>query len=198
MNNLAGPEKKFFEFSVLGILASRTAMEHEYNIKLSSSETIAEVFINKENIDKVTFDQYSEKHQNEIDRIRNLATEERKKGFNGRVNFLKWYLSKEKVCCYCGVKENDLEKYFNDANMQYKNARQRGKKLEIERIITAPPSQNRYTEANTDLACYVCNNAKSDFISAKAFKEIAKGINKFWAKNKIEAVFPEKSSIWNQ
>ena len=43
-----------------------------------------------------------------------------------------------------------------------------------------PKEKNLYRSDNCKLACYVCNNAKSDFISPKDFKPIAEGINKFW------------------
>jgi hypothetical protein len=42
------------------------------------------------------------------------------------------------------------------------------------------------------LACYVCNNAKSDFITAKEFEPIARGIHNFWKeKTKKKIDFPE-------
>ena len=90
-------------------------------------------------------------------------------------------------------------------NEQYKNARQRGQYLEIERIVTAPKEKNVYSKENCALVCYICNNAKSDFLSPKSFKSIAKGINEFWNKtlriNKFRlkrVVFPEKSKIWDK
>ena len=102
-----------------------------------------------------------------------------------------------------GVEEIDLERYFNNNNKQYyrneeDKARQRGKYLEIERIVTAPKDKNKYTIQNTDLACYICNNAKSDFISPKNFKPIACGINNFWNNQNIEATFLSESDIWNK
>ena len=110
--------------------------------------------------------------------------------FESWLEFYNWY--KEKIindnsCCYCGIKEKDLEIYFNKQTSQYfvnedDKARQRGKVLELERIVTAPKEKNIYSKDNCALACYICNNAKSDFLSAKSFKPIAKGINVFWNK----------------
>lgn len=138
-----------------------------------------------------------------LSRAVKLATYNRPKGFDGEKEFIAWYTKKDKICCYCGVKEEDLEEYFksDEGNPQTKNAvkRGRGMHLEIERIKTAN-GENEYTKENCDLACYICNNAKSDFLSAKDFKPIAKGINEFWKKhlgNKGDKViFPEKSEIW--
>ena len=74
-------------------------------------------------------------------------------------------------------------------------------RLEIERIKTAD-GKNEYTKENCALACYICNNAKSDFLSAYDFKPIAEGINKFWndylkkLDPKKEVKFDSGSEIW--
>lgn len=134
-------------------------------------------------------------------RIENLAQDEEDKQtakFKSKEEFLEWYKKQPKKCCYCGVKEEYLKKYFNQENEQYKEARQRGQYLEIERIVTAPKNKNVYSEDNCALVCYICNNAKSDFLSPENFKPIAKGINEFW--NNIlnnNVVFQEESPIWS-
>ena len=92
-----------------------------------------------------------------------------------------------------------MNKYFNQNNEQYKEARQRGKVLEVEKVITVPKT-NEYTFENSRLACYICNNAKSDFIAPSYFKPIAHGIYQFW-KNKVgieEIHFPQESDIWTK
>ena len=141
-------------------------------------------------------------------RIENLAQDEEDKQtakFKSKEEFLEWYKKQPKKCCYCGVKEEYLKKYFNQENEQYKEARQRGQYLEIERIVTAPKTKNIYSKENCALVCYICNNAKSDFLSPINFKPIAKGINEFWKKilkksdlKYKKIVFPEKSKIWDK
>lgn len=131
-------------------------------------------------------------YNDENKRIENLATVARIESEIGKFitknNFINWYKEyKPKRCCYCGIEEEDLKMYFNEQNKQYfvneyDKARQRGKFLEIERIVTAPKDKNVYSIKNCALACYICNNAKSDFLSTKSFKPIAKGINIFWNK----------------
>ena len=122
-------------------------------------------------------------------------------GFKGMANFFNWYSNQEKKCCYCGVEEIDLKEYFKKENTQYKKARPRGKFLEVERIKTTD-GENEYTKENCALACYICNNAKSDFLSAHDFKPIAEGINKFWndylkkLDPKKEVKFDSDSEIW--
>lgn len=130
--------------------------------------------------------------------------------FGTKEEFLKWYTKEPKKCCYCGIKEEYLTLYFNANNSQYifnknEKARQRGRYLEVERIVTLK-NKNVYSIDNCALACYICNNAKSDFLSPKGFKSIARGINAFW--NEIlkknvkyrykKVIFPEKSKIWNK
>ena len=124
----------------------------------------------------------------------------RLEGFKGMANFFNWYNSQDKKCCYCGVEESDLIKYFDkEINEQYKWARPRGKFLEVERVITAPESENKYSKENCRLACYICNNAKSDFLSAESFEPIARGINKFWNNYLNKNVeFPENFEYWSK
>lgn len=133
-------------------------------------------------------------------RINSLATADRIKGFGGRDEFLNWYNSQDKKCCYCGVEESDLIRYFDKKiNKQYEEARPRGKFLEVERVITAPESENKYSKENCRLACYICNNAKSDFLSAESFEPIARGINKFWNNYLNKNVeFPENFEYWSK
>lgn len=208
-------EKKYFELSVLGVLADRNKMSLLYNKEIPKNQSIIDFFLDIEKCTMLDIESWYEKHNSEILRIRSLVTKDRINGFNNsRDDFLKWYLGvKNKKCCYCGVKEEDLKSYFNEENPQYyidddNKARQRGKFLEIERLQTVG-SKNRYNPENTDLACYVCNNAKSDFISPKSFKPIAEGINVFWNKilsqeKKVDdnlyfntyVKFPEDSNVW--
>lgn len=119
-----------------------------------------------------------------------LKQEEKNKFDNcfkiGKKAFVDWYFKEEKTCCYCGVREKDAQRYFKeytpDENGQTKKAYDRGRgfNLEVERLETFSENKNIYNADNCKLACYICNNAKSDFISPKDFKPIAEGINKFW------------------
>ena len=90
-------------------------------------------------------------------------------------SFYRWYLGQSKKCHYCGVSEEQVREYFR--NNPSRGGR-RGQHLEIER----KEPKDRYSPANCVLACYVCNNAKSDFISEQDFGPIAEGIIKFWKK----------------
>ena len=191
-------KKEYIRLKLLGCIDSKELIAQEYKINMNEIKTTLERYVQKElGISKEYFEELQREEGQEIQLIKGLYNgEERVNGFQTLENFYLWYKNQLHMCCYCGVKATDLKKYFYDDNEQYKNARKRGKVLEIERVITAPT--NLYNETNCKLACYVCNNAKSDFISPSAFKPIAKGIYNFWKETvKVTDIeFPEKSTIW--
>lgn len=109
-------------------------------------------------------------------------------------------------CAYCGVPECKL-------NLLTTVRAGRGNRLEYDRIISRDGNDKvGYTVDNIVLACYWCNNAKTDTFSPKEFKPIAKGINEVWNKKlkkqpsneNIENIkniknicFEENSEIWS-
>jgi 5-methylcytosine-specific restriction endonuclease McrA len=86
-------------------------------------------------------------------------------------SFYAWYhltAGKQKSCCkYCGL-PGDTKKYYGK---HFREGR-RGKRLEVDRIDNNKP----YSSDNCVLACYPCNNAKSDVFSSQEFEKIAKTI----------------------
>lgn len=109
-------------------------------------------------------------------------------------NFQERFFTEPRKCVYCGIKEEQLK----DLCKQTKRSG-RGDRLEYDRIN----DEKDYAIDNVVLACYWCNNAKSDEYSPAEFKEIARGINRVWnhrfgilrPEEKVE--FPEYSDIWN-
>ena len=170
-----------------------------FNDKFEICKNKDSVTVTQKNMIDLNIESFTDYADNDR-RINSLATADRIKGFGGRDEFLNWYNSQDKKCCYCGVEESDLIKYFDkEINEQYKWARPRGKFLEVERVITAPESENKYSKENCRLACYICNNAKSDFLSAESFEPIARGINKFWSNYLNKNVeFPEDFEYWSK
>lgn len=82
-------------------------------------------------------------------------------------------LQREK-CCYCGITEEEIDKLI-DVNQLFKKVN-RGFKLEIERY----DSNIEYSFDNVDLACYWCNNSKTDEFTKEEFMPIGKEIAKVW------------------
>lgn len=104
----------------------------------------------------------------------------------------------ERKCKYCGVPENKLG-LLNTVRSG------RGNRLEYDRIISRDDNENKiaYSLDNIVLACYWCNNAKTDTFSPKDFKPIARGINQVWNEKLKQTspnktiYFEENSDIWN-
>jgi 5-methylcytosine-specific restriction endonuclease McrA len=80
----------------------------------------------------------------------------------GKRNFYEWFKNQPKNCAYCGIEESKLQELFNADTPTLKTKRGRGKVLELERRDT---DSNEYSPKNCVLACYICNNHKSDLIS---------------------------------
>mgnify|MGYP003565027803 CR=1 FL=1 len=109
-------------------------------------------------------------------------------------------LIKETKCSYCGINITQIQLLGKNGKLNNKRSDTRGYSLEIDRKLP----NLEYSKNNCCMACYWCNNAKTDEYSPKEFKPIAKGINQSW-NIKIKksgqlykkVVFPEKSKIWN-
>ncbi|WP_018109419.1 hypothetical protein [Bacteroides propionicifaciens] len=100
-------------------------------------------------------------------------------------DFKKWYDSVERKCYYCGITETEIEQLWKKEQTKNKalTERNRGKKLEIERLS---PKEPYHKIDNLVLSCYWCNNAKTDTFTAEEFKEIGETIGKIWKKRLTE------------
>lgn len=87
-----------------------------------------------------------------------------------RDGFIKWYLAKEKKCCYCGFNENEIVEFFDIVKSKRKT---RGKTFEIER-----KKDEEYSEKNCELCCYWCNMSKSDVFTHDEFIGIGEAMRK--------------------
>jgi 5-methylcytosine-specific restriction endonuclease McrA len=83
----------------------------------------------------------------------------------------------ERICTYCKITDKDIELLDNKGMIFTK--RSRGFAMEIDRI----EPNLEYTSDNCVLACYWCNNAKTDEFSSDEFSEhIGPGIQSVWKK----------------
>ena len=97
----------------------------------------------------------------------------------GFIKFVQWYQHKhvqgeQTSCCYCGISEELCRELIPQRAIR---GGKRAQHLEIERLNT---EENIYADTNCALACYVCNNAKSNIFTVQEFKPIAYEINKWW------------------
>ena len=87
-------------------------------------------------------------------------------------DFVKWYLKKNTKCFYCKTSLDKLHKFYELTKNQNKRIK-RGNNLEVDR-----KEDKSYSKENCVLACYWCNNAKTDVFNEKEAKEMGKVIKK--------------------
>ncbi len=88
-----------------------------------------------------------------------------------------WMYNTPKVCYYCSLPESTLEELHNQQGHRNKRYPKRGKSLEIDRKQANLP----YNDIeNLVLACYWCNNAKTDTFTEDEFRLLGKEIKKIW------------------
>ncbi|HEC1783445.1 TPA: hypothetical protein R1737_001518 [Campylobacter lari] len=117
--------------------------------------------------------------------------------FEDMKKFAMWYEEaylkideENRTCHYCGIKENILKNnLFGDDKPINSKKRAFNGKLQIERL---DPDQG-YNEENCVLACCICNNAKSDMISAENFKKYFKTPIESFYKDLLENKTPNNS-----
>ncbi len=120
----------------------------------------------------------------EMRRIRQLFNNKQGDDFEfaNFIEFYKWYLAqyeKQHGCCYyCKTKESVLTKLFDKKYTSVKRPN-RGKHLEVERRDS---DSNKYNKYNCVLACYFCNNDKSDVFSEAEYFEYLKNRKQFFNK----------------
>jgi hypothetical protein len=83
-----------------------------------------------------------------------------------------------RFCHYCNLSEGNLESYVASGKIKTKRLSTRGRDFEIDRIV---PFKG-YTKDNIVLACYWCNNAKTDEFTYEEFLPIGKQIQRVWVK----------------
>lgn len=92
-------------------------------------------------------------------------------------NLFQWYERTPKICAYCSIPEKKLIELNKLPNHINKRFPQRGTSLEIDRR----KSQLKYTIIeNLVLACYWCNNAKTDTFTDSEFSKVGKVIKEIW------------------
>jgi hypothetical protein len=92
-------------------------------------------------------------------------------------NLFQWFDSAPKVCYYCSLPEDTFEELHYQTGHINKRFPQRGKSLEIDRKQADLPYSNIQ---NLVLACYWCNNAKTDTFTEREFIEVGRIIKSIW------------------
>lgn len=93
--------------------------------------------------------------------------------------FFHWWENAKKSCHYCSLPESELENLHNQPMHINKRHPKRGKSLEIDRMKSDLPYTNI---ENLVLACYWCNNAKTDTFTEDEFLQVGQVIKAIWEK----------------
>ena len=97
-------------------------------------------------------------------------------GFADFEDFYDWFVSQNKKCYYCGIKEYEVQQIVVQAvltsnrfplNGKITQGRSRGIWLEVDRIHP----KEKYSRDNAVLCCYFCNNDKSDVFHGLEYKK---------------------------
>ncbi|WP_052768375.1 hypothetical protein [Campylobacter lari] len=104
-----------------------------------------------------------------------------KEPFGSARKFISWYKKQEKECYYCKIAQSDIANLFKNKLITSKKP-SFNSSLQIERL---DPDKG-YNEENCVLACCICNNAKSDMISASDFEKYFSNSVKNFYKDLLE------------
>lgn len=92
--------------------------------------------------------------------------------------FIKHLNNLEQRCTYCGITELQIQDLVQAGRLSTKRLSTRGRRLELDRKNSEEPYDNL---DNIVLACYWCNNAKTDTFSHEEFLKIGKAIQLVWS-----------------
>lgn len=112
----------------------------------------------------------------DVNKVKKLYNRKKKLMFGvGFPEFYSMYSGHALCCCYCGITQDEINQLFACEQIKTKRSRTRGRSLELERVR---PNECYGNLDNLRLACYWCNNAKSDEFTDTEFKPIALEIGK--------------------
>ena len=147
--------------------------------------TQEKLFIEAYSFDRLTYDEFSHKYgidrgevpvlydrtrettlkiQKIKDRYNSILNREANHKFENFREFYIWFTNQKDECCYCQTTQENLKKLFEQNVLTSKKF---NATLHIERFDSNKP----YSKDNCALACAICNNAKSDFISKEDFEK---------------------------
>lgn len=91
--------------------------------------------------------------------------------------FYDWYIAQKCSCGYCGITEAEITSLLDAGLLTTKRIATRGRRLELDRH---QPEALYDDLDNLTLACYWCNNAKTDTFTAEEFMEVGQAFAKIW------------------
>lgn len=114
-------------------------------------------------------------------KLKQMSEDEEEINFSGKelYRLFIWWEGTPKVCYYCALPETELINLHNQTGHINKRYPKMGQSLEIDR----KQSHLHYKQINNlALACYWCNNAKTDTFTEEEFKQVGNAIKAIWQK----------------
>lgn len=127
---------------------------------------------------------YQQKNKKQLKDWFDSKVRENISGFIEHNDFRDWYDNKPKICFYCGLTEQESQEIVHNGlltsnrfplNGNMARGVNRGYWLEIER----KNPRGIYSRENCELACYFCNNDKSDVFNHQQYREFVKNRPEF-------------------
>lgn len=162
--------------------------EEFYKLKIFNKVSIRQIRRDYPNFIQLIKNWYKSERYSEIQYLKNFLSNKLKQQSNDAetefditkeqlYDLFQWYVRTPKICEYCGLPENKLEELHNIPKHINKRYPKRGSTLEIDRM----ESELSYTIINNlVLACYWCNNAKTDTFTSAEFSKIGIVIKEIW------------------
>ena len=203
MSNIETIKKDFKNFEVTNEVANLYSSKY-YQLELNSDKSKIKHKDKELSIMIIEQRQYFVQKSKEFTEILDALEKEYENDFKEKFSETDFNKMLDKTTCsYCGISLAQIEELGKNGKLNNKRSDTRGYTLEIDRMLP----NLEYSKKNCCMACYWCNNAKTDEFSPEEFKPIARGINEIWNKRletiwkegssfKKECVFDEKSKIW--
>jgi hypothetical protein len=105
-------------------------------------------------------------------------------GFTSCDEYVTWYMAQPRKCTYCNVSEETVRSIVMTGKLKsarfplngvVTRGRSRGVNLEVDRW----DSSKSYSKSNCRLACYFCNNDKSDVFDGKEYVKFFQNRKKY-------------------
>lgn len=175
-NNIETIKKDFKDFKISNEVANLYSSIY-YQLELNSDESKIKHKGKELNIMVIEQRQYFVQKSKDFPKILEELEKEYEKEF--QIIFPEEEFNKmlnETTCSYCGISLAQIEELGKNGKLNNKRSDTRGYTLEIDRMLP----NLEYSKKNCCMACYWCNNAKTDEFSPEEFKPIAEGIRKAW------------------
>ena len=189
-SNIEIIKKDFKNFKITNEVANLYSSKY-YQLELNSDESKIKHKGKELNIMVIEQRQYFVQKSKEFPEILEELEKEYETDFRGQ--FTKEDFDEmlaKTTCSYCGISLTQIEELGKEGKLNNKRSDTRGYTLEIDRKLP----NLEYSKENCCMACYWCNNAKTDEFSPREFKPIAEGIRRTW-NERLKAIGYSKEEI---